>query len=879
MPIAFIAAHPLARIAAESLHTGGGGYVIHEARIQLIHSPADLYLSEAAAAAGDEVDDEQVDVRRAAAATYHCEPQPTPGRSRRPSPRLVERVMRRGGGHFSSPPSPGASSSLTSSSSVYRRPTLQAALADIPFPRRVVSVSSSPDSLSGLEKAMWWLSRIPLTPVHLVLQMQSSSQAEKNHSSRFHPDRAGPSREMDDDGDGGGGHLSARTSTALKLKKKKKRPAGGSYQRRPSHVLSLPYPALGSLLISVELRKASSTGASTVITHLRLHQRLVRLAAFSAVRSALVSESLNDVLQGGTRLQFLYLDGCQCLPSASTSTAALRWCPQLKVFSAVGAADGGSGTSGSLSLQWMARSPLLEEVYLSRIPATIEGLSVLATLPQLRVLHVEGLAQVNQEQVLLWLGRCYTLEELNVRDCRGIDDLAALCGLRRLRVLLASELPCVYRVGEWVSGWRDLEVVDMEGCGALSDVAGLALAETLTSVNLSRTAVYTMAWVGGACRVSLETLLLADCMRVKSGLEAIALAPRLRRLDLRRCRLHSISWVSSCSALETLNMNGATLMRDRMAVGGVVGLLPQQSRHLISGVVLPSSSSSLSTGASPPPVLPPLSLGAGPGGAAADSSFLLSDVSPPPMEMPSLAFTQLTSLSLQDCHLTSVDFILGCRDLQSLDLSGCGGIDNFTAITHLGTSLRSLNLDLTNLRDLSWVSHCCALEEVHLKGCLSLVDFKELSLLSRCRFLDLSHTAIRSLDPFLHHPSLQSLLLHGCKALTSFAALATIPHLTTLDLARTKVSSIEWIAQCPSITHLALNDCKQLTANLRPLRSLPLLSVLNLKRLHVTDVSWLRHCRALKELYVAGSAASEGTQMCWPVFLPKQVEYVDVCEV
>lgn len=673
------------------------------------------------------------------------------------------------------------------------------------------------DSPSRLEKMIWWLVRVPIIPLQLKVILSA----------------------CDTSGDKTLGTTVSGRPTAKRSKKSRVSAASFSAAARSS-VLSFPFPALGALFQTIEVRDSAPPRLAVI----KLHQRLHHLMAFSVAGSTLRSPAL-DTLQGARQLSCVFLDYCPNITKADV----LSSCPQLRVFSAV--------RTPLQSIDWMQWCTRLEEVYLSHT-SLIQSYAVLGKLNHLRVLHLAYTKNIGNKDVLCWLSDCRSLQELNIRGCHEVRDCSPLMHLQELRVFLAGDLPRIVELGAWVREWRDLAMLDMEGCGQLTSVSSLGFLETLQHVNLSGTSISSLDWVGERCRDSLETLLLHDCKNVKHW-HPITRAKYLNRLDVRWSTLDTLEWMVSCPLLVEVMMDGAEIKT-----------LP----HRLSGA--PELNGSASRGAGERRMLPPPSSQGGSAvePAAADTEEKNSVNHGFIKVASALKLRYLTALSLNDCALDTIDWITGCPAITKLSFSGCRSLTDLQPIGFL-TQLLYVNANLTGVRNIQWMLQCPSLIEVHLKGCLALTAFQPLALLRSLQTLDLSHTAISSLEMFRDHASLHTLYLCGCKNVDDFAVLSSISNLTNLDVSITGLCDIRWISACRHLREVDLSSCRSLS-RFEALATLPELQTLSLKKMDFSDLSWLKACQALRKLYVSGSTFPDNP-VCWGLFLPKQVEYIDVC--
>ncbi|XP_059176773.1 F-box and leucine-rich repeat protein 13-like [Physella acuta] len=260
----------------------------------------------------------------------------------------------------------------------------------------------------------------------------------------------------------------------------------------------------------------------------------------------------------------------------------------------------------------------------------------------------------------------------------------------------------------------------------------------------------------------------------------------------------------------------------------------------------------------------------------------------------------LIHLNMRTCHhLTRSSFnsVSDCRNLQDLNLSECGGLDDdaFKTVTKGCRILLYLNIAHTNLTDASLRAinkNCENLQYLSLAFCLKFTD-RGLQYLSsgkchdKLQYLDISGCLQITPEGFQHIadgcPKLQTFLVNefptllddcmmiigqkckkihtlsllGCPLLTD-ESLKLIAHNKTLQVFKidgnNRISdlSLKQIGRnCPELRHVYLADCQRITdATLKALSACKNLVVLNLADCVRISDSGIRH-------FTEGPAASK----------------------
>ena len=140
----------------------------------------------------------------------------------------------------------------------------------------------------------------------------------------------------------------------------------------------------------------------------------------------------------------------------------------------------------------------------------------------------------------------------------------------------------------------------------------------------------------------------------------------------------------------------------------------------------------------------------------------------------------LTSLSLNDCSLSSIAALAGAPSLTSLDLSN-NTVRNLEALSGI-TTLRELNLQHNAVTDLS-----------------------QLSGLSNLETLDVSYNALTSLEPVSACQRLEWLDASN-NQLSSLTGVNKLPLLSYLAVNHNSLTDISPASQCAELTELRFNN-------------------------------------------------------------------------
>ncbi len=180
-----------------------------------------------------------------------------------------------------------------------------------------------------------------------------------------------------------------------------------------------------------------------------------------------------------------------------------------------------------------------------------------------------------------------------------------------------------------------------------------------------------------------------------------------------------------------------------------------------------------------------------------------------------LRHTELTSLTLRNCNLSSVS-----------------GMEALTKLTYL-------DLGENVLRNLAPISNITGLQVLYLDH-NAVVALDDLQLLTNLQELDLSYNSITNLKPLGSLTALEQLILRN-NMISDISALGKLTTLTHLDLSFNKLTAITGLATCVNLQELLITD-NQITS-LSPLAKHIKLQSLDFSNNKVTALpSWNKNC-------------------------------------
>ena len=177
----------------------------------------------------------------------------------------------------------------------------------------------------------------------------------------------------------------------------------------------------------------------------------------------------------------------------------------------------------------------------------------------------------------------------------------------------------------------------------------------------------------------------------------------------------------------------------------------------------------------------------------------------------------LETLNLTDNKLVELDALKDLTALETLDLSGNGGIVDLAPLAGL-TKLTGLGLTFTEKNPSN-----------------KLVSLEALKDMTELETLTISYTGIKDLSPLANLTKLTSLTLNN-SGVTSTAALEKLTKLTTVDLSANKITDVSGLKDKKELTSLNLTDnmIKDIT-DLKGAFDVEKIKTLNFKDNMITD--------------------------------------------
>ena len=221
----------------------------------------------------------------------------------------------------------------------------------------------------------------------------------------------------------------------------------------------------------------------------------------------------------------------------------------------------------------------------------------------------------------------------------------------------------------------------------------------------------------------------------------------------------------------------------------------------------------------------------------------------------------LDKLYLQDCPVSDLSFLAGCRSLKQLSLSNMETLRSFHGLED-HVRLRQINTwNLRNLTDISALSGCTALESLTMFECFALRDLTPVTKLPKLRDLQLYGVDVNDVD-FLWDIENKEYFSFGIAEVPNWEGLAAIEKYSYLNITDRNGSALPYV-QNATVTDFELwnrggrgNQSEGLDVTLLPhvtnelllhcVRSLEGLDQPNARRLILDDCPYLASLSGLE---------------------------------
>lgn len=201
------------------------------------------------------------------------------------------------------------------------------------------------------------------------------------------------------------------------------------------------------------------------------------------------------------------------------------------------------------------------------------GIALLANLPRLRSLHIDGCDGLT-DSALAALARSRTLTEVRLVDCnrvsgRGIRALLGATALRRLELVRVDVSGDDDEIDTDASGLRELELVKCTGRFSAWEVTPNIARLSLSDQSLDAGEIESL------CRLPLRELTISRCPGAAPHLERLAALPRLESLAILGMRAGA-DWPSTFAKLR----HAESLRRLSLVQNGLADDHAVHLRHL-----------------------------------------------------------------------------------------------------------------------------------------------------------------------------------------------------------------------------------------------------------------------------------------------------------
>ena len=162
----------------------------------------------------------------------------------------------------------------------------------------------------------------------------------------------------------------------------------------------------------------------------------------------------------------------------------------------------------------------------------------------------------------------------------------------------------------------------------------------------------------------------------------------------------------------------------------------------------------------------------------------------------------LGELNMQDCPVSDLSFLAGCRSLKQLSLSNMETLRSFHGLEDHVKLRQIFAMGLRNLADISALSSCTALESLTMFECFALRDLTPVTKLPKLRDLQLYGADINDVD-FLWDIQSKEYFSFGIAEVPNWEGLAAIEKYSYLNITDRNGSALPYV-QNATVTNFEL---------------------------------------------------------------------------
>ena len=208
----------------------------------------------------------------------------------------------------------------------------------------------------------------------------------------------------------------------------------------------------------------------------------------------------------------------------------------------------------------------------------------------------------------------------------------------------------------------------------------------------------------------------------------------------------------------------------------------------------------------------------------------------------------LRELSVNNCdYFTNLDDISGCHNLRVLNI-GNTFIKNLYTLKNF-PNLEILNCACNSISDVNGIENCPKLTDVILWNCFSLNDISALDSLSNLKFLDIDSTSVSDILALSDCYNLEFLFMDNCNKVDDIFSLSVLTKLRCLLLDGKNILMPEQVMALKNLTNL---ECLTLSGrrivDVEPFRKMIKMKELTLSGCNVTDLSPLENLTEIRKL-------------------------------
>ena len=218
----------------------------------------------------------------------------------------------------------------------------------------------------------------------------------------------------------------------------------------------------------------------------------------------------------------------------------------------------------------------------------------------------------------------------------------------------------------------------------------------------------------------------------------------------------------------------------------------------------------------------------------------------------------VSALKVVNCDLRELQDCIGdlkdISSLNSLNISGCTGLDDMNLESFFPSGLLSLNISKTGISDISFVQSLTSLTSFAAVG-NGITDISKLALLEELTYLDISDNNIESLEGTEYCIKLSEIYAQN-NSISSLDPLSNATRLTNVNLKNNKITNISPLAKSAQTLNNVCLDSNNIS-DMSALVSAENIDSLSFANNAVTSIEFVKNMKNLTQINASNNKITD----------------------